>query len=200
MFENKDINFWASVATIFSVIFALVVFVSDSCNQETKIKREYINSLISLKFELQKNNDVTLKFFDRDFSSMSNTSKLPYYRYTLEVTNRLLAQGLIQDLTLLRNLDAISDSEMQVNRILDSASSVADLSHTISLDETVLYQNRLKSAVAQISILNESLKKYLPLVLNELEIHIKETDSIRSPWFCINTNYDKNLPAGMFNK
>jgi hypothetical protein len=197
-FAIFNINFWASIVTILSIFLALYIFLYDRYTQEKKEKQKYINSLNSLNFELQKNNKIILKFFKRDAAQFLNVEKIAEYRYSTNITNNLLSIGTIQDLTLLRNLDAIADKENQINRILDSISLISSLSRTISIEENVLFKNRIKIAQNTILGLNEKLEKYFPKVINDLKNHMEEIDNKKIYWFCKKISYIQELPPEIF--
>lgn len=193
-----DITFWASVVTILSIFFALYVFISDKCAQETKEKQEYLNKLDSLKFELQKNNDVILSFFNKDKQAYLDGEKVAYFRYSTSVTNNLIAEGAILNIILLRNLDAIADNENQVNRILDIIALMADTSQIGSAEEKQMFENRIKTAYATIVNLNGKIEKYLPRVISDLKNHTGETKSKKTHWFCFNKCNSNELSPEMF--
>lgn len=193
-----DIIFWANIAAILSIFFALYVFVSDKCTQEVKEKQEYLNKLDSLKFELQKNNDVILSFFNKDKQDYLDGKKVAYFRYSISVTNNLITEGAILNITLLRNLDAIADNENQVNRILDMVALMADTSQIGFVEERQMFENRIKTAYATIMNLNREIEKYLPRVISDLKNYIGEIKSKKTHWFCLNKNISKELPLEMF--
>lgn len=195
---TNKIILWANIATILSIFFALYVFSSDKCTQEAKEKQEYLNKLDSLKFELQKNNDVILSFFNKDKQAYLDGKKVAYFRYSTSVTNNLIAEGTILNITLLRNLDAIADNENQVNRILDIVALMADTSQIGSVEERQMFENRIKTAYVTIMNLNGEIEKYLPRVISDLKNHIGETKSKKTHWFCFNKGISKELPSEMF--
>jgi len=193
-----DINFYASIATIISVFLALYVFLSDRCSQEMKERQGYVNRLTSLNFELQKNNNVILSFFKRDKEAFLNAKKVAYYRYSTTVANTLVAEGTILNMVLLRNLDAITDNENQVNGILDIIILMSETSHINSAEEKLLFENRIKTSYAKIMELNGEIEKYMPKVISDLASHIEETSLKKIHWFCINKCNSGKLSSGMF--
>lgn len=188
MVEKKqiDIYFWASVATIISIFFALFVFLSDRCHKENLDKQEYINQLESLNFELQKNNYIIIDFFEKDKQAFLNGEKMGYYRYSTSVINGLIGDGKIRDSDLLRNLDAIADSQNQVNRVLDIIDLMAHTSQINSNEEREMFLRRIKSSYEIVIYLNNQIKEYLPKVIDDLKIHIDNTSIGGTSWFCIN--------------
>ncbi len=174
MCQLTDINFWASLVTIFSIFLALYIFINDKRENKKNEKKTYINQLESLQFELKKNNNVILPFFNRDKKDWIKGKKIGHFRYSTGVTNRLITEGLIQDVTLLRNLDAIADNESQVNRVLDLISLMGETSQIGSQQEREMFERRIIGESLIIINLNDQVEKYLPKVIKDLEIHISE--------------------------
>jgi uncharacterized membrane protein len=177
MSQLLDINFWASVVTIVSIFFALFVFWDDK-KEKSKGERElYLNQLNSLKFELEKNYKVILGFFARDSEGWSNGQKIAYYRYSTGVTNKLIVEGLIQDRALLRNIDAISDNQNQVNRLLDLITLMTQTSQIGSQAEREMFQQRITDASLTLLSLNDQILQYMPKVITDLDAHINQLKS-----------------------
>jgi len=176
MEKLTDINFWASVVTILSIFFALYVFWNDKQEKRNTEKQTYLNQLKSLDFELNKNNDVILGFFKKDSEAWNNGTKIAYFRFSTSVTNKLIAEGVIKNNTLLRNLDAIADNQNQVNRILDLISLMAQTSQIGSQEEREMFARRITEASKTAVDLNKQIEIYLPKVIADLNKHIKKIE------------------------
>ncbi len=170
-----DINFWASVVTIVSIFFALYVFWNDKNEIRENEKHTYLNQLESLRFELKKNNDVILKFFNRDKALMLEGSAVAHFRYSTSVINRLIAEGIIKNDLLLRNLDAIADNFNQVNRIEDLISLMGTTTQISFQVDREIYSRRIKDISKSSINLNDQIHQYLPKVISDLETHISNT-------------------------
>jgi hypothetical protein len=171
-----DINFWASIVTILSIFLALYIFWVDKKENRKKIQQTYLNQMESLRFELKKNNDVILGFFEKDLDDWKAGTKIGHFRFSTSITNKLIAEGTIQNDTLLRNLDAIADNFNQVNRMLDIITLMAETSHINSQQEKELFARRIQGTSLTILDLNNQIKTYLPKVIKDLERNIKEIE------------------------
>lgn len=168
-----DVNFWASVVQIISIFFALYVFLVERRATKRADRTVYRNKLESLKFELIKNKDVIVGFLERDRKEFLEGTKIAYFRFSTGVINRLISDGMIEDPTLLRNLDAIAEDQNQANRIMDLIALMAETSQIGSAEERLMFERRIKTASITIIKFGDKQKKYLPLVIKDLQSHIE---------------------------
>ena len=174
MNQFTDINFWASVVSILSIFLALYIYWNDKREKQKAEQQAYLNQLEFLLFELKKNNEVILGFFDKDRAAWLDGKKIGYFRFSIGVTNKLISEGAIQNDTLLRNLDAIADNQNQVNRILDLITLMGQTSQISSQEERELFTRRITDASQTAMGLNDQIRQYMPKVINDLELHITQ--------------------------
>lgn len=125
--KNRDINFWASVATIFSVFLALWIFMHDDCLTKKLEQQTYISQLETIKLELNKSlNEITPKF-ERDRDLMSSGLYRPFQRYSTITMDLVIAEGVLRNRTVADHLFAIHHNIVQMNKILDSMEDIAIL-------------------------------------------------------------------------
>lgn len=173
----RDIHFWASVAQIFSIVLAILFFRAEHIRQQEQDRTEYIHRIESLRFELNKNQNVTLEYFRRDRADILAGRKIMHFRYSVAVLNGLIGEGKIRNQDLLRDLDAIADDENQANRVLDAISMMGEMSQVGSVAERDMFMSRIKTASEVAVNLTDSLAKFLPVVIQRVDKHIDEVNT-----------------------
>jgi len=78
MIQLSNINFWASVVTILSIFLALYIFWDDKREARKTLRQTYLNQLESLRFELKKNDEVIIGFFNKDRTAFNEGKKIAY--------------------------------------------------------------------------------------------------------------------------
>ncbi len=162
------------VVTIMTFLSAILFFVLDKYVNSKNNLENYINRLLSLKFELNKNANVISKFIKSNEKELILGNKIVYFRYDLLVTEHIIASGELLDSIILRNLDAILGKERQINLLLDELLRMSDMSHVDSNEIRDLFKRRIISSSNLVISLSNELNNYYPKVINELNFYIEK--------------------------
>lgn len=184
-FRFEKIAFWANIATIISILFALYVFASDKCEIEYRNKQEYLNKLDALQLELGKNKELVIPTINENKNALLSGSSVAYYRYTTGTANNLLAQGILRDQGLIQNLDLIVDNENQVNRILDLMALIAGTYQTSTSQDDKIMTMRLKDGYANVVGINFVLEQDIPQMIDYINAHAIEVNNSKTYWYCM---------------
>ena len=106
-FINKNIPDFFDYIAIFAILLTATLFVLDKYFREADKLREYLNKLISLKFELSKNYKVISEFINRERDELLDDGKVVYFRYDILVLEKVISDANILNSSILRQLDGI---------------------------------------------------------------------------------------------
>ncbi len=174
------------VVTIVAFLSTILFFTVDNYIKSKNKLENYINRLLSLKFELSKNKNIISKWIGQLESDLNLGNKIIYFRYDTLVSEHIVSSGELLDSNILRNLDAIISSEKQINLILDGILKIGEISHVDSKDMADLFKGRIISSSKLVIKKSKELNNYYPKVINDLSAYIEKQ---RSKKFLFIKNY-----------
>jgi len=171
--KNKlhvNVQIVASIATIISLFFIVVIFDVNQCNEIKKDRRENINQLNALSTELLTNFGIST-YLLQNAESYYEGPDSPFFRYNVDIINRLISQGVITDEFLLQQLYLISSEENTGNRMLDninmqySFNSIAENRTQIAIN---IRNNAMLSVLKGAKELNPVIHKTRELISEQI--------------------------------
>jgi len=176
-FIDKSIPNFFDYITIFAILLTVTFFVLDKYLREADKLKEYLNKLISLKFELSKNYKIISELINRGRDELLENGKIVYFRYDILVIEKVISDANILNSSILRQLDGILFGQKQINMMLDHINEMANMSHINSTELGALFRGRISATAELIIQSSDNLARYYKPVINALEEYINKTKS-----------------------